>query len=694
MKPVLLFEIITGYSLGFVLLCVLLGAAYGGILYFRNRKNKDLSKVLSGILFFLRSILVSFLAFFLLSPLLKNVVTEQEKPLIIIAQDNSASLANGKDSAYIKGEYRQNLKKLLTDLSSDYEVRSYIFDNVVKPSADFNLEGKESDYSALFDEIENNFSNRNLGAVIVAGDGLFNKGNNPVYRSSGLKFPIYTIALGDTTPVKDILIKRIDHNQVAYLGNKFPADITIDARKLKGTNATLSINKDGKKLADQKILVNSDNFTQTFSFVFDADKPGLQKYTAFVSYAENEQNRTNNIQSFIIDVIDNREKILILAAAPHPDIAAIKESIEANQNYEVESYLMQDFNKPVKPYSLVILDQVQMNSASSSRVVNEMAANNTPYFLISSNSSDKLPGVNISGSAGKYTDAEAVYDKGFSLFTISDELKNYFRNFPAVKTSIGNYTVANSINTLVKQRVGIVETDNPLLCFNTVNEQKAGMFLGDGLWRWKLRDYADHENHNLFNELISKIVQYLSVKADKSFFRIYAKKIINENEAMEMDAEVYNNSYELINDPEVSIVITNENKKNFNYTFSKTAKGYKLNAGMFPPGEYSYEAKVKIADKLYNYKGMFSVRELVAEKVNTVADHQLMYQLAERSGGKMFYPNQLDELRKTLESKEEIKTITYTQKKLSDLIDIKWIFFLILGLLSLEWFIRKSNGLY
>lgn len=694
MKLVLLFEIITEYSLWLILLCILLGAAYGLLLYFRNKRNKDISRTFSLLLFTLRFFLVSFLAFFLLSPLLKNISTEQEKPLIIIAQDNSASLANSKDSAFIKNDYRESLKKLKAALQENYDVRFFLFDNEVRNAEDFDLKGKESDYSILFDEIENNYSNRNLGAVIVAGDGLFNKGNNPVYSSANYKFPIFTIALGDTTPVKDLLIKRIDHNQVAYLGNKFPADVTVDARKLKGTSATLTVSKEGKKLAEQKVSVSSDNFTQTFNFVFDADKPGVQKYTATVSYADGEQNKSNNTQSFIIDVIDNREKILILAAAPHPDVAAIKESIEANQNYEVESYLLQDFAKPVKPYSLVILDQVQLSSSLSARVVNEMTANNTPYFLITTNSGDKLPGLNINGSARKYTDAEAIYDKGFSLFTISDELKNYFRDFPAVKTSIGNYAVANSLNTLLKQRVGIVETDNPLLCFNTVNEQKTGMFLGDGLWRWKLRDYADHENHNLFNELIGKIVQYLSVKADKSFFRVYAKKIINENEQLEMDAEVYNNSYELITDPEVSIVISNSAGKNFSYTFSKTAKGYKLNAGIFPPGEYTYEAKVKVVDKLYNYKGVFSVRELVAEQVNTVADHQLLFQLAQKSGGKMVYPQQLNELQKMLESKEEIKTVTYTQKKLSDLIDIKWIFFLLLALLSLEWFLRKSNGLY
>jgi hypothetical protein len=76
-----------------------------------------------------------------------------------------------------------------------------------------------------------------------------------------------------------------------------------------------------------------------------------------------------------------------------------------------------------------------------------------------------------------------------------------------------------------------------------------------------MRDYADHGNHNLFNELISKTVQYLSVKADKSFFRVFTKKIINENEAIDFTAEVYNQSYELVTEPDVTLILKDDKGK-------------------------------------------------------------------------------------------------------------------------------------
>lgn len=692
--PIFLVDIITQYSLWFVPCCIIGGLLFASILYYGSQRNKELSKKVKFVLFALRTILVAFLLFFLLDPFVKRMVNEKEKPIIIVAQDNSSSILNAKDSSFMKAEYLSSLKALVDKLSDKYDVKLYRFADKTELNDTINFKGKETDYSALFNEIENNYSNRNVGAIVFASDGLYNKGTNPVYSSDKMKIPVYTVALGDTTIIKDISIKKTDHNQVAYLGNKFPVEITVDARKFSGKETSLTISKAGKKLAEQKIKINADAFTQTFSFMLDADKPGVQKFVVNVAALGEEQNKENNYQTFVIEVIDTREKIAIITSAPHPDVAAIKESIESNQNYEVETFLLADFNASVKPYSLVILNQVQLSSAQGTKIMNDLTANNTSWFLVSAYGSDKIPGVNVQAMSMKYNDAEAVEAKGFSLFTVSEELKKYFKEFPAVNSVMGNYTIANSVNVLLNQRIGIVETENPLLLFNLNGEQKSGVFLGDGLWKWKLRDYADHQNHNLFNELTGKIVQYLSVKADKSFFRVKSKKIVNENEPIEIEAEVYNNAYELITEPEVTFTLTNESDKKFDYTFSKTGLGYRLSLGVLPPGEYSYKATTNNGTKAFEQRGFITVKEITAEKMQLVADHQLLSRLTNKTNGKFFYANQLNQLGDSLLANDAIKTITYSHKDVKELIDMKAIFFLLLTLLSLEWFIRKYNGLY
>ena len=625
---------------------------------------------------------------------MKRIINEKEKPVIVFAIDNSQSLLFSKDSVYYKTKFIDDIKNLQKKLSEKYEIAFYRFAEDVALNDTLNFKGKETNYTSLFKEIENNYSNRNLGALIFASDGLYNKGSNPVYSNLKFKTNFYSVALGDTTILKDLSIKKIEHNEIAYLGNKFPVDVYIDAKKLNGKSAILKIAKGNQVIAQQNVSITSDYFNQSYSFLLDADKSGIQKFNVSVSPVSDEKNTNNNYQSFIIEVIDTKEKIALITTTPHPDVASIRESIENNQNYEIETFLLDNFNSSVKPYSLVVLNQTELSSAKGTKLLNDLNSNLTPWLLITSNGKDKIPGVNVQSLSPKTNDAESYLAKEFSLFTLSDEFKKYIKEFPAVNTVFGNYNLSNSMSTLIYQKIGVVETDNPLLTFGTNGEQKFGIFLGEGLWRWRLRDFADHQNHNLFNELISKIVQYLSVKADKSFFRVKTKKMVNENEEIEFDAEVYNNSYELISNPEVTLVLTNEKNQQFNYTFTKSNNSYKLKIGSLPPGEYNYKAITNNGSKALEQKGIINVKQLFAEQTQTIADHQLLSQLAFKNNGKMLYPNQLEKLGEELLNSSTIKTITYSHKDISELIDLKILFFILLAFLTTEWFIRKFNGLY
>ena len=108
--------------------------------------------------------------------------------------------------------------------------------------------------------------------------------------------------------------------------------------------------------------------------------------------------------------------------------------------------------------------------------------------------------------------------------------------------------------------------------------------------------------------------------------------------------------------------------------------------------DLKYKSTIKVNNQVFSQSGAITIKAIVAEKINMVADHTLLFQLAQNTGGKLFAKNELDKLEKELMTSELIKPVTYTQKQLNDLIDLKWIFFLILGLLSLEWFLRKRSG--
>jgi hypothetical protein len=172
------------------------------------------------------------------------------------------------------------------------------------------------------------------------------------------------------------------------------------------------------------------------------------------------------------------------------------------------------------------------------------------------------------------------------------------------------------------------------------------------------------------------------------------KNNFNENEAVEIDAELYNDSYQLVNDPDVTIEITDKNKKSFPYAFTRTSNAYYLNAGSLPPGEYFYKASTTYSGKTFQKNGMFTVMSLNVEAMNTVANHLLLNNLALRHNGKMVYPAQLDQIESLLEARDDLKTIAYVQKRYTDLVSFFPLLILLISLISAEWFIRKRNGGY
>ena len=202
-------NIVTELPGWYSIFCLLTGGAYAAVLYYKDESFHELDRRLKILMTTFRFVLVTLITFLLLSPLIKTTHRETEKPIIIIAQDNSQSLITGRDSAYCRNELPVKIEGLADKLSEKYEVKRFTFGDRtedVKSFSTLTFDQKQTDISSLFDELHNRFSNRNLGAIIVSSDGLFNRGANPVYSSEKLKIPVYTIALGDTGIQRDISI--------------------------------------------------------------------------------------------------------------------------------------------------------------------------------------------------------------------------------------------------------------------------------------------------------------------------------------------------------------------------------------------------------------------------------------------------------------------------------------------------------
>ncbi|MCD4681687.1 MAG: hypothetical protein K8R86_00275, partial [Bacteroidales bacterium] len=570
------FNLVTEYPFWFIIICIALGLAYAIILYYKESKN-EFSNLLKVFMAVFRAMVITIIAFLLLNPLIKTLSRFTEKPVIIYAQDNSLSLVTGADSNYYKTEYQESMNNFLNDIASEYKIEKYAFGDGIDAEFKVDFTGKQTDFSILFHNLNEKYSHKNVGALILASDGIYNKGLNPLYSSTEFDFPIYTVALGDTNVQKDIIINKINYNRIVYLGNEFPLEVIVNGNKCKGLNSRLMIYKDDSLLFQKRMYFNSENHFETVKLKLKSTEAGIQRYRVKLTSIEGEISTANNYQDIFIDVLEGRQKILLLANSPHPDISAIRQVVQLNRNYEIEDFIIEDFDREILSYNLLILHGLPSAKNPIQDILDKVKTEQIPvlYILTQQTSltlfNKQKAGISIGGENVIYNEALPVVNDDFSLFELSDGTSQTSMHFSPLISPYGNMALSPSTNTFLYQKIGIVRTNEPLFLFNQTLDTKAGVILGSGIWKWRMMNFSKEGNHDAFNEIINKTIQYLSIKVDKSFFRVFNKNNFFENEDIEFDAEVYNESYELITDPEVTITITASDGKKYPFVFYKTS---------------------------------------------------------------------------------------------------------------------------
>jgi len=677
----------------FILLSVLFAAGISYLLYFRNPENTSLSRFQKLFLVSLRFISLFLVFLFLLSPLIERTKKIKQLPILAVAFDNSQSV-HAYNSSF--NQFQQSLKDRF---AKDYQLEFWSFGEKTESKEKFDGTDRRSNYGQLIKTLKNNYINKNIGALILFGDGIYNQGQNPGNLASSLKFPVYTLGVGDTTRRTDALIRNVKTNKVAFLKNKFPVEIELKFSKLKNQIAYIDIENNQQQVYSSTVpIVSDDDFKLEF-INLEAKNPGLQHYKIKIRTFDGEVNLKNNEYEFVIQILENKQRILILSDGPHPDLGAVRNSISELQNYEVKLVTGNPSPDSISAYSLIILNQLPSVKNSASSLLSQIKASRVPVlFLIGPNSLlDQLNsldvGLKISDSKNT-EEVQALFETNFSLFVLSDETKKTLTIAPPLVAPFGSTELSPLLQNLAKQNIRNIPTSKTLMAFGSEKGRKFGFIVGEGLWRWRLNDYQSNGNHEAFDEFIQKTIQYLALKQNEDNFNVYYPALFQETDQIELTAELYNDSYELINEPDVTIRIKNDSLREFSYQFDRTNDFYRLNAGNMEPGDYTFEAETQLGNQHFTEKGNFSIVKNDIEIQNTSADFGVLYQLSQQTGGQ-FYPfENYGTLLDAISQNNQIAVKQHQQTIQTEWINLKMLFFMLIVLLGIEWFFRKYWGIY
>ena len=668
-----------------LLILLSLGIAFAVSFYQYLYKVKSRSKV-TLLLAFLRFFSVFALLLLLINPIISRKTVETIKTPLPIVIDNSASMADlksDKQAMELFEKLREN-----SALNDKYDVQTYQFDEDFLPSDTIDFKGKQSNIDVVAKNLKNIYKNQSFPTILIS-DGNQTSGEDYVFGFNPNN-KVYPLVVGDTTTYLDLRVTQLNANKYAFHKNKYPVEVFLNYSGTKSINASFKITQGNSVLNEQTVAFSPSKKSATLNVLLPANSVGLQILKATVSSKEQEKNRYNNTKNFAVEVIDQKTEVALISDMSHPDLGAIKRSIETNAQRKV-TILKPNQVSSLENYNILILYQPTMAFKSvfeknSNAKINTwiITGNDTDFNFLNQNQTQFT--FKMSSQKEDYL---ASFDSQFNLFAL-DNIG--FEQFPPLENPFGAITANGNTNVLLSSSIRNISTNQPLLTFTETQGKRSAYLFGENIWKWRADYYLAKKDFVDFDIFLDKTIQYLASNNARKSLVVNHERFYNSGEGIEITAQYFNKNYELDEKARLTIAVTNtKTKQAKNYDLLRTSNAFQVNLDGLVAGNYKFT--VKELNSNSSYSSGFEVLDFDIEKQFVNPDWKKLNQLAIQTQGKAYLANQVEALIKQLSEDESYKAIQKTITKKSPLVD--WIWLLVLLALSLasEWFIRKYNGL-
>ena len=638
------------------------------------------------ILALLRFLTVFGLLLLLINPVISRSTYETEKTPLPVVIDNSASVKYLQADNMASALYKQMTSN--EALKEKFDIQGYRFDDDFETAEDFDFNGKQTNIEEVANNLNSINKNKTFPTILIT-DGNQTSGNDFVYAFNSAN-KVYPIVLGDTETFLDLKIDRLNVNKYAFHKNKFPVEVFLRYSGTKTVTAEFSISRGNSVLSRQPVTFSPSKKSAVINVLLPADNTGVQIFRASVTSKEKEKNTYNNTKNFAVEVIDQKTSVAIISAISHPDLGALKRSIENNAQRTV-TILKPNEIKALQHYNILILYQP---GAAFKQVYdsNELAKINT---LTISGSATDFNFLNQRQNnlafrmSGQQEDYLPEFRSDFNLFAL-DNIG--FESLPPLRHPYGSITANGNVNVLLSSRIRNIPSNMPLLAFSENAGRRSAYLLGENIWKWRLQSHVDNASFEKFDIFIDKTIQFLAFDNKRKSLVVNHESFYNSGDAIEITAQYFNKNYEFDEKARLSITVTNKEIKNGKkYDMLKGSNSFKANLDGLAAGKYNFSVRELTSNTIYN--GYFEILDFDIEKQFVNPDVEKLSQLAAQTGGKAYMPDQAAALIKHLLDDENYKAIQKTITRKTPLIEWIWLLVLITLSLAAEWFIRKYNGM-
>ena len=186
---------------------------------------------------------------------------------------------------------------------------------------------------------------RPLAGLVIASDGADNaelsEGVSPASAAELRKLgaPVFALPLG-AQALKDLAVEKIAVDDFAFVRNQVTVDVVVTARGFGATDVPVILKREGQVVAQRTVHIDGAQSRYQVKLSFVPDRTGKFAFTASVPVYEGEALAQNNQRSFVLKVIRDRVRVLLVVGRPSWDVRFLRQLLKKDPNVDLISFFI------------------------------------------------------------------------------------------------------------------------------------------------------------------------------------------------------------------------------------------------------------------------------------------------------------------------------------------------------------------
>ncbi len=674
----------------------------------------------------LRTAAFLLLGLFVCQPSRRTEQVQQEKPILAVLIDNSASMQDNpfrtkqkrseRVMEYLHSSSFQAVAKQSNPLF--YAVGDDVSEINSPDTLPFNA--PESAIAPALKKVAQNLKGERVAAFLLLSDGLDRNPENG--RWTGLP-PVFTLETEEPAELgrqpTDFAISNVACPRRVLVNWKTTIQVSVRRKAGQGiAQFNLLLKQDGEILAKRLVVFRAeDSLTQT-TFEITPMEVGQFVYELDIEPPEDDD-AENNHREFLVDVSDARRKILYLEGTARWEFKFLKRTLQEEKNLQLGAYLRKgpgefiDFDeesngimpaldeKSLRAYRSVILGNLPQDAFSDEELgaLRSFVEHGGGLLFVGGAQAlgegglaqhpalaGLLPVISRTDSLmreGKHTLQFTAEGAALPMFSqLAQEM-----HFPPVLTVWSPVNLGRAATVLLQSGEGL-----PVLVTSRFGEGRVAMLLTDTMWRWQLGSTAT-TGKSVYTAFFTQLLHWLSPEQNDLDDALGLQLALAGYEAQQnqkitvgalggkqgkgISCTIQSPSGKTLNIPMIPGKIGKE------CGLAHSQDGFRCDLVLSEEGTYDITAET--ADGTQRATARVLVRFPEQEKTGAPIDRAYLRRLSEETGGSYARWDDRDSLWDGVEFPTTERTVTYE----TPLWNRWWLLLLLIAIFTAEWALRR-----